>query len=1172
MRDVLIELEQVRRQAVRLALLRRVSNWLAVLLALSMGLGVLDFLLRLPGWLRLGMVVLLAAGALAWLRGRWRAISTARLPLPVLALRAERLHPPLAGQLASAVEFEMSPRQWSGDTPAGALAQQTIARTNARIAQVNLRDLLNPAPTWRALGELAAVALLLLLLATTLPEPMKLAALRWLLPLGSTQWPRRVELAPQRAPAVWPSDTPVELHTDVVRGRRASLRTWLHWRLRDEQGHTTDWQAELMNEQSQHGSYEGLLDTPGALASFGATGATLEYWFEAGDDRTEPATLRLSPRPALTQLLLTLTPPAYAQGLIATQTLDLAQTPLGASQLAAATALRGSSVEWALHLSKPIPFEAANLAALLPGLPTDLAVEATPSSGVTNHLTLRFLLEQDVQTPVTLRDRDGLQSLSERQYRLEATEDRPPVVSIAQPPADEAVLATAVLPVEVVAQDDIAVAHLELTAQPHRAGNSATEETASSSLAQQVGRATHLLLTHQLDLASWELKPGDELVLRGLTRDGFVLGAATHEPVLSAPRRLRVIDAPTLVGQVRNELATIRQQAIRLHHQQQEVTQQPGAQQAGEQQQIAQRIAAQREVVSRLNQRMTLNRLDEPQLQQLLERAGQLLEQSEAAARDASQALQQAQKQPTRAAVKQQEAKQQQAAAQQALTDLIALLDQGRDALTLQLQLQQLRSAQDGLAQQARELLPRTLGKTPEQLEAALRQQLAELARQQEGLSQQAQQMLQQLQQTAEALQQQSNDLRDEAAAQALKEAAATGQREGLTQKMQQAARSSERNQLADAGQQQQQALQTLDQMSAALGETQSRQQAILKRRLEQLAQVIERLLTQQRRELERLAAATELPALEEPQEQLRRNTLSAAEGAKAEPTTREVGDVLDRAVNEQSQAVLALRNAQAQGAQQAETAAAGELQRALEQVQQMQQRQQEKEQQAQREELRQRYLALAQRQAQLREQTTPLTELAQLDRRQRRTAMELGNQEADVQSAARELGADPQVARTIIFRVLHQRIDDQTRRIAGDLRQASVNTAVLRQQQGVERLLQQMASVLAKPQQEKDPFQEPGQGNQGGSGGSGQQKPPLIPPAAELRLLRLMQEGLLAETRALHESPPAQRSELVVDLSVRQRELAGLSEQLMEQVTQAQQRQQQQARPAGKPEGDAQP
>ena len=69
-----------------------------------------------------------------------------------------------------------------------------------------------------------------------------------------------------------------------------------------------------------------------------------------------------------------------------------------------------------------------------------------------------------------MTDENGLSNLSERTYRVEAITDQPPAVSIVQPSADESVLATAVLPVEAVAQDDLAVESIALDAvQTNRA-------------------------------------------------------------------------------------------------------------------------------------------------------------------------------------------------------------------------------------------------------------------------------------------------------------------------------------------------------------------------------------------------------------------------------------------------------------------------------------------------------------------------------------------------------------------------------------------------------------------------------------------------------------------------------------------------------------------------------
>ena len=57
-----------------------------------------------------------------------------------------------------------------------------------------------------------------------------------------------------------------------------------------------------------------------------------------------------------------------------------------------------------------------------------------------------------------LLDEYGLENTEPIAYRFEAVEDRLPAVTIMEPESDEPVLATAVVPLQAEARDDVAVA------------------------------------------------------------------------------------------------------------------------------------------------------------------------------------------------------------------------------------------------------------------------------------------------------------------------------------------------------------------------------------------------------------------------------------------------------------------------------------------------------------------------------------------------------------------------------------------------------------------------------------------------------------------------------------------------------------------------------------------
>ena len=105
MRQIISELEKVRRRSRAMLLTQRLAILVAWIAGIVLGLVALDYLLRLPGTARL---VLLLAGLGALGYAMWTYVRPAvrfRPGLTELALRAEGTFPAVEGRLASSVEF-----------------------------------------------------------------------------------------------------------------------------------------------------------------------------------------------------------------------------------------------------------------------------------------------------------------------------------------------------------------------------------------------------------------------------------------------------------------------------------------------------------------------------------------------------------------------------------------------------------------------------------------------------------------------------------------------------------------------------------------------------------------------------------------------------------------------------------------------------------------------------------------------------------------------------------------------------------------------------------------------------------------------------------------------------------------------------------------------------------
>ncbi len=1165
MRQFIDELVRIRRLSRALLFTQRLLQWLAACVVLLASLALLDYALRLPGHLRLVLGPLAALATVGWLVSRLYRASRFRPTLSTLALRAERAWPALRGQLASGVELAQSAAADRSPLSAS-LAQLSVVSAQTLAAKAtggSLLRLVDPSLTLRHF--LAAGLLLAGLWATVAlaPHTSLLAARRWLDPLGPTQWPRHTALQLDPVPEVWPADTPLPLRLSVVRGYRAGLRATVRYRVLSASGPTPAWRSALLSEQpplatdrGRLGRYETLLDVTDPAETDAS--AQVEFTLAAGDDALTPKRVLLVQRPALTRLTTTLTPPLYAQPFLPPVNLVLGKQ---AGTMDALSALRGSTVRLEMAFNKPLPPGSLSPFLLAPGLAEapGLTIEAQPSGAV-----LAFTLDQSRRTVLSLTDEHGLSGLGDRPYAFEAVEDRPPEASLLLPAADESVLPTAVVPLQGAGRDDVAVERLELAAAVHRAA--AAEPDSPQPLSSRAQKAAESQLSHELDLASMSLTAGDCVLLTAVATDVFELDGLRHDPVRSTPRVLRIIDASELVSQLRGELSSLRQQAVRLAERQNQLLDLPAEQALGPQQQTTQQLQAQGQWVKSLQGRVQRNGLghQDDGLSQTLQRAGSILEEAQGHSTSAQQRMK-----PESSAARE-EARADQQRVGQAMGKLVELLDQGRDAAALELQLRHLAASQESLLAQSRQLAPRTVGQDPGQLSPEDRAALEALRDRQAALSDQSQAMVQRMQSTAEALskQEDSPGAQDQASAAALSQAAAIAQRQGLSASMRQASASLGQNQMSQASTQQQQSLDTARQMLDALRERERRRQEILQRRLAELAQAIQTLIDQQEQEsaaLEQAGDAGEVAQLEPGQGRVRRNTQSVSETArKADPPVGgppgqgKAGDELDAAAESQGRALTSLRSSDSDQAAQAQEQAAASLRDALQTVRQAQRDSEREQARQERQELREKYEKLALWQGELITQTRTLGDesakaAAPLPRALRARVVTQGQTQEDLRLAIAELGEQAKLkGGGVVFEHTHRTLDQTAARAVTRLRAGHADDFALDAQASVERLLRQIAAVLAEEDAEDSEFDDnaSGGGGEGGGGGAGGVK--LIPPVAELKLLRGAQVAVNEATRRAAAQPVGdaadQRRDLL-RLSTWQRELAGVGERLIQSL-----------------------
>ena len=1145
MRQVISELEKIRRRSRTMLLTQRVSVIVAWVIGLTVCLVALDFLLRLPATPRLALLVggLAMFGYALWTY-LWPAVLF-RPHLTELALRAERSFPAVAGRLASSVEFAVS-----GLDKVNPLAARSVTETERRLAGESLSRVIDGDRTWRASGAMLGVLAVATLLVVIDPAAAQTGLARLFAPFGSTQWPARTgvaslmnEVVPETN--VHPRGQALPLRAQVTKGEPDHVAA--RYRLRID-GRFGPWTRIVLTHQGD-GVHERLVDT---------TADEIELYFETSDASTRHERITLAAPPAVYRAALSITPPSYAAAWFSTLEADLGPG-LDERAITETAALVGSDVTLELQFNKPLPFPAGD-EALRRTLGWDEDVlPLCIQNADRDRWTLRWRLGRTRRLNLHLVDEYGLGNTEPIVYRIDAVEDRLPTVTIMEPESDEPVLPTAVVPLKVEARDDVAVSvmGIEASVQRTEAEPPSLDETPEWSVTESVNGASGTLAT-ELDLAPLEPVEGDVVLVRGSAADVYDIDGVHHRVVRSPARRLRIISELELARRFRRELGVVRQNAIRIETRQAELEDdviadgaQPGVERA--EAQIAERIATQRQAIDTVAERMQMNRLDDEQLESLLQQAGDLLDFAGRAANRAVEAIEERQHERTdrgrgssSAPASRDESElptgadkpplphdflddldaligpepaeadrgivDAQREVREELTDLINLLDRDEDTWVAMRRLEDLMQRQAELEAQAGTVGRRTLGRSWDELTAGEQDELQRLAERQEELADESRQLIEDLRRRARELE----DV-DPHGAEAMRSAADTGEQRELSRDMANASERVGQNQLRSAQASQQSARQTLQQMLSDMRENTRANAQELLRKLASLIESINRLIKVQANEvtaLERAVATGDFSGRDRSMIRLTQNTQSvAAEARAAGQESRRIARLLDRAADAQSAAVLGLRAAPPDGdeVQAAEERSLVLLREAASLAEQLEESVERRELMRQRGEIVNAYREFVEREVALRTETLELLEKVPLDRRGLMDARRLGTAQEGIRVGLHDLRVTtPEILEAPVFSHVHARIDDWATQVTETLRGGELKEAATRRQQriadSIGRLIEALEDLISPP----DKFA----GRQGGGQGGQGPPPPLIPPIAELMLLRGMQEQVYEETQ----------------------------------------------------------
>lgn len=516
---------RVRRLVVIYGLSAAVAAVLGTLIVLGLG----DYLIRFQDrgirvicWLAL-------LGVSGWTTYRHLVLPRlARLDDVDLARRLQARFPAMEDRLVSAVEFLHQPEN---DPTAGsaALRRTVIAEITAETDRLDWSDVLDRRLPLKAVLASVTVALVAAMLVVLDPAASQIAMTRLMVPFGDVTWPQTTHLALRHAVDRVARGQPFEVEVIDADGARLPSEVSIHYRYQAADAAATE---EMERMQLLGGAMVARREN--VTRSF-------EFRIDGGDDHSMPWTpVEVLEPPAIQSLGIELLPPDYT-----------GWPPERIGSLASIRALVGTRVRISGEATKPL----GSAAVCLEGgrkIPARIAGDGLHFSTGDNPSTDGFAVEKSGAYWFALVDRDGLAGGGDSRWEINATTDLPPSVTIEQPSANLFVTPRAVVPLRVVAKDDLALHDVALALtrsdQPQQKESRRVLFTGPARVAPRPAEPTSVaadagdrrVIEYRWELEALKLAPGTQVAMH--------VAATDYRPQTgkSEQRRLSVVTAEEL--------------------------------------------------------------------------------------------------------------------------------------------------------------------------------------------------------------------------------------------------------------------------------------------------------------------------------------------------------------------------------------------------------------------------------------------------------------------------------------------------------------------------------------------------------------------------------------------------------------------------------------------------
>jgi hypothetical protein len=1150
---------------------------LSVLSAAIAALILIDFVFRLPAGVRV-----VTLGGLVYLGVRlWKhsVAPAARLRVSPsdMALQIECRDPSVRGLLASAIDLSAEANEgepaendeWIGSALRHAALATLVRRLNGRTLPtiVSVRELSRALMIFLVLGSIVGLG------AMRSPEHARIGLRRVLLPLGDARWPMRFAIVDTTETSARAIDIAVPIRVLIGSSHsptNANPEGIVRWRVLDDRGQAiSGWTKTMLiaqgrrDEQSKAPIFEQLIDTQSAAAGYDEQHFTLEYRIKTRDDESAVSTIALVRPPELVETSVEISLPLYAEPIAGTGLVRSGLIKVPGSDAALSPMLAGSRAIVRWRFSKPIGFPTD----MTPGWVSAVAQENTivrfehPSPET---IELELVAGASVSIEPGVRDEMGIAVRTPIVLRLGVLDDLDPGASVTEPSRDEAVSTHAMIELSGELSDDFGLARGALRAV-HARPPTESEGAPPEALGEPIGLETirfekiervppvRATLTHAFDLRTLDLSPGDEIWINAIAWDLRASDGQSSSETIGAGqsgiRVLRIVSDEQIVEQIRTGLNPVRNALRQLDDQQARLIEQLRSGDAAtgqDQRALGDRIDANLRAIEQMGNSLERNTIDDPGLASLLDDAAAVLDEASNASQRASEQIARGQDQ---------RAQEHQKKVRDRIGELLSMLDRGQDSWLALRSLEQLRDELAAIRDDTAALNKATAGQSLDQLSPEDRTALDRILERQLASADDADKALAKLEERSEQLSE-----NDPTQGEALARAAAQGRSAELEEQLRKAGEQISSNQTGSATQTQSDVLEELDEMLEELKNTINNRDNALRRELASIIDSIKALIGAQESEIDRLGRVQtgqhpdDLAILDDRLIALVGNTLVVRDEALgAFPETRSIADLVTKASNAQSQAINALRQSPpALGdTDRAERAGLLHLENALKEAERLDEQAADRQARRQRAELRDQYRAALEVQAALRDETAPMIDQP-LDRRQRSSARALGSAQDEIRIGLGELlEKTEELGDAPVFALAHDQLDRFMEQSSIGLNQRSIEARVLASQNASLAILSTLVEVLdeSPPQSEPEDFDDGSSGgSQGGSSGGGDE--PVIPPIAQLKLLRSMQQLAAMQTRVYSENPAGSDEADIAALAELQGQLFEHARQLIEDMS----------------------